>query len=287
MSSTESASDFPLARKAHRTLEPMHVVAYFAPETAEAFGEIGVHGAQAYFGARAAPMGRVDASVVIATFYNFAPSVVRNAIPRIWDIAPPEALIEARYVGADRALRRILGEDIVASDEVAEAAALAREATTALRVEGRALFAGYAELAWPQEPHLQLFHAQTLLREHRGDGHVAALTLGGLDPVEALLTHLGSADGGGLALPVIRATRGWSDEEWAAGQRRLRERGLIDDQDQCTSDGRTLRATIEAHTDAAAAAPYDHLGPDRTARLRELVKPLAKAVSAQLFGGNR
>jgi hypothetical protein len=265
----------------------MHVVAYFAPETAEAFGEIGVHGAQAYFGARAAPMGRVDASVVIATFYNFAPSVVRNAIPRIWDIAPPEALIEARYVGADRALRRILGEDIVASDEVAEAAALAREATTALRVEGRALFAGYAELAWPQEPHLRLFHAQTLLREHRGDGHVAALTLGGLDPVEALLTHLGSADGGGLALPVIRATRGWSDEEWAAGQRRLRERGLIDDQDQCTSDGRTLRATIEAHTDAAAAAPYDHLGPDRTARLRELVKPLAKAVSAQLFGGNR
>jgi hypothetical protein len=274
-----------LARKAHRTLEPLHTACYFATEMAEAYAEAGAKGTmRAYFAVRSAPMGKVPAEVVVATFYNFAPHLVAEAIPAVWDSTTPEALISARYAGIDAAYRRILGEATLGSAEMTEAAGLAREATTVLSGAGRPLFAAHSALPWPEPPHLQLFHAQTLLREYRGDGHVAALVLGGLDPVGALVTHVATGDG--LALPMIRATRGWTDAEWQAGEARVVERGLVDG-GELTATGRELRDHIEAQTDAAAAAPFDHLGEVRVERLRELARPWSKAISDDLFGGAR
>jgi hypothetical protein len=147
---------------------------------------------------------------------------------------------------------------------------------------GRALYAGHAALPWPDPPHLQLFHAQTLLREHRGDGHVGALMLAGLDAVGALITYIAAGDGSTEAM--IRATRGWSDEEWAAGEARLVERGLVKD-GALTELGRAQRDDIEAKTDAAAAAPYEHLGEESVERLRDLVRPWSRAITADVFGG--
>ncbi|HWC34821.1 MAG TPA: hypothetical protein VG650_08330 [Mycobacteriales bacterium] len=273
-----------LARKAHRTLEPLHTMCYFAAEMGDAYAAAGAKGTmRAYFAVRSAPMGLVPLEVVVATFYNFAPHLVAQAIPSVWEATSPEALIAARYAGVDTAYRRILGDDVVASAEMTEAAELAREATTVLSGLGRPLFAGHAALPWPEPPHLQLFHAQTLLREHRGDGHVAALTLAGLDGVGALVTHL--ATGEGMVKPMVRATRGWTDEEWDAGVARVTERGLVKG-DELTEAGRALRDQIEAQTDTAAAAPYQHLGQERVERLRELARPWSKAISADLFGGN-
>jgi hypothetical protein len=271
-----------LAQKAHRTLEPLHTCCYFAPEMADAYAAAGAKGTmRAYFGVRSAPMGIVPLDVVVATFYNFAPHLVAQAIPSIWESTTPEALLAARYEGVDVTYRRMLGDAVVESAEMTEAAALAREATTALSVLGRPLFAGHAALPWPEPAHLQLFHAQTLLREHRGDGHIAALTLAGLDAIGALVTHV--ATGEGLLLPVIRATRGWTDDEWNAGEARVIERGLVKD-GALTDAGRALRDQIEAQTDAAAAAPYEHLGEERVGRLRDLARPGSKTIAAELFG---
>jgi hypothetical protein len=284
MSQTESASDLPLARKAHRTLEPLHTAAYFGAELSDAYAAAGAEGQmRSYFAVRSAPMGRVEPEVIVATFYNFAPSLVRQAVPSVWDATTPEALIEARLAGIDALYRRVLGEDVVASEEMAEAAALAREATTALSGLGRPLFAGHQRLAWPEPAHLQLFHAQTLLREHRGDGHVAALALSGLDGVGALVTHLATGENP-MILAMVRSTRGWSDEEWAAGQARVAERGLVID-GTLTEAGQALRDELERLTDEAAAAPYEHLGETHVARLRELARPWSKAITADIFGG--
>ena len=270
------------ARSAHRVLEPIHTMVYFVPEAADRYAEAGITGGmRGYFASRSAPLGVVPAEVVIATFYNFAPAMVRKAIPSAWEKATPEAVLAARLAAADAALTRLLG-DIVSSDEMAEAAALAREATTAADVVGRPLYAAHAALPWPEPAHLQLWHAATLLREHRGDGHIAALVLAGLSGGEAVVSYL--ATGRSMPEDLLRSTRGYTEEEWAALKQQLRDKGLFTDDDQFTAAGQQQRDEIEARTDAAASAPYDHLGPDRTERLTELVRPCARSITQQIFG---
>jgi hypothetical protein len=281
MTSTDAAVR---ARKAHKTLETMHAVVYFAPEPAEMYAELGIRdGMRGYFASRSAALGKAPLELVISTFYNFSPALVAQAIPEVWETTTPDAILTKRLEAVDATYRRILGEEVLASADMAEAAALAREATTVLRVEGRPLYAAHAALPWPEESHLQLFHAQTLLREHRGDGHIAALVLADLDPLDALITYI--AHGQGQLEAVVRATRGWTDEEWEAGLVRARAKGLIDDTNGFTPAGVAQREEIEAQTDRAAAAPYELLGADRTERLRNLVRPWSRTISDITFGG--
>src|SRR3954454_5371402 len=143
---TETAEATQLARTAHRYLEPVHTLVYFSPENGERYTALGIKGGmRGYFASRSAPLGRVPAEVVIATFYNFAPAQVRKAIPSVWDVTTPEAVLEARLHGADAALRRLL-PDAVDSDEMRRAPTLAREALAALDPVGRSLYAGHAAL---------------------------------------------------------------------------------------------------------------------------------------------
>jgi hypothetical protein len=286
MTSAAVADGPALARKAHKTLEPLHVISYFAPEPNAGVNALGVKGERrAYFASRSAPMGRVSLEVVVATFFNFNPVIVAKAIPSVWEITTPEAVTEARYAGVDAAYRRILGDDVLGSAEMAEAAELAREATTVCKPAGRPLYAAHAALPWPTQPHLQLFHAQTLLREYRGDAHVAALTLAGLDGVEALVGY--APLGQGMPVSLLRATRAWSDEAWDAATARMQERGLIAEDGSLTEAGMTQRQAMEAQTDLASAAPYLHLGEERTTRLRDLARPWSRIMSEQLFGGGK
>jgi hypothetical protein len=279
---TETLDRTQLARAAHRYLEPLHTTVYFVPENGERYQALGIKGGmRGYFASRSAPLGVAPAEVVIATFYNFAPGRVRKAIPSVWEVTTPDAVLDARLDGADAALRRLLGDD-VDSKEMARAAELAREATTALDVVGRPLFAGNAALPWPEPPHLQLWHAATLLREHRGDGHIAALVLAGLSGLDASITYV--ATGKGMSEDLQRQTRGYGEEEWAAAKQRLVDEGLIDTSGALTEQGKALRGGIEAQTDTAAAAPYDHLGPDRTQELIDLTRPWARSVTKQIFG---
>src|SRR3954451_15898177 len=216
------------AGRAHRARETLHAHLYFAPEHDERFSALGLKpGRMSYFAGRAAPMGAVGAGVVTATFYNFSPSLVAHMIPRAWTLASPEQVIEARWDVARASLTRLLGDEAIDSAEFAELAGLLREACAARPREGRPLYAGHAALAWPAEPLLDLWHAATLLREHRGDGHIAALLHADLNGLEALITH--TATGRGFTPPAAQATRGWSQEEWDAESAALVERGLLDD----------------------------------------------------------
>src|SRR5215218_3114857 len=249
-----SGLDPALVARAHRAIEPLHSHVYFAPEHDERFSALGLRpGRMSYFAGRAAPMGAVGAGVVTATFYNFSPSLVAHMIPRAWTLASPEQVVPARLDAARASLTRLLGADAADSAEVAELAGMLREACEVLTPEGRPLYAGHADLPWPEEPLLALWHGATLLREHRGDGHIAVLLHAGLTGLEALITH--SATGRGFTEAAAKATRGWKDEEWTAACAALTERGLVDEAG-LTPDGEDLRRHIEVQTDALAADPW-------------------------------
>ena len=268
-----------LARRAWAHYEPVHAVVYFAPEAREHFEGAGLKGGwMGYFASRSAPMGAVGPEVVTAVFHNFAPGMVRRAIPDAWTLSTPERVTAARLAAVDAMLRRLWGDEVVGSPEVAEAAELALAVAAALQADGRPLYAGHAGQPVPDAPHLALWHACTLLREHRFDGHIAALTGYGVDGLGALVLQVGS--GKYVDAAFVRRFRGWSDEEWAAKETELRERGLIDDQAQLTADGRALRDAFERITDRLAAVPWDSFDATRRERLLELLRPLVARLEA-------
>lgn len=267
-----------LARLAHQAwsaLDVLHVVGYFAPEPRERYKALGLRPSLAYFAARSAPMGPVPPEVTVATFFVFAPALVGAALPAAWAVAPPERVLQARHDGVAAALHRLL-DDAVDPAELAEATTLALTACAGLTAPGRPLYAAHSSLPLPGDPLLRLWHAATLLREHRGDGHVAALVHSGLDPVEALIIS-GAVTGW---TPFLRSSRGWTDDEWSSGATRLLDRGLIDSAGILTGTGAELRAAVEAQTAQAALPGWAHLGEPGTARLIELVRPWRDVVLA-------
>jgi hypothetical protein len=259
---------------------------YFAPEAAERYVALGLESQMGYFASRSAPMGPVGAEVVIATFFNFNPDLVRSAIPAAWEKATCGQILEARLAGADAALRRVLG-DAIGSSEMVRAAELARIAAEAAgeRAEGRPLFAGHSELPWPSEPHLVLWQAQALLREYRGDGHVAILTGAGLIGIEALVVHAATGE---VPIEALRSTRSWSHQQWNEGVEAVRSRGWLAAGDELSlSDaGRAHRQQVEDATDRLALHPYAALGDERCSELRALARPFSRTiVSADMLFG--
>ena len=270
------------ARRMWTLYEPYHGVTYFAPEARAATDALGCRGGwMGYFGLRAAPLGAVPAEIVAATFYNFKLSRVARAIPAAWAIADPAQFLAARLDGVDAGLRAILGDHVV-GDEMIEASQLAQRAALAAPIGGRTLAAANAALPWPDPPHLVLWHATTILRESRGDGHVAALVAGGLDPVETLVAF--AADRDVADQEGWENWRGWTAEDWAAAQRRLRDRGLLDKENRITADGSRARHDVETRTDAAAELPWKVLGTAGTERLAVLLTGLLRRIVAAGVG---
>ncbi|WP_369179470.1 SCO6745 family protein [Streptomyces mutabilis] len=259
-------------RQMWHLLEPLHAVVYYAPQVFEELGSLG-YGTEerwpSYFALRAAPLGAPGCHRVTSAFYSFSPRMVAEHIPVAWDVAAPDTVIAARTRGVDRAYRAFAGA-LTDDPGLAEAAALARRAAEAAPTGARPLAAANAELPWPEEPHLVLWQAATVLREHRGDGHLAALLTAGLDPVEALVSFAAI----GAAPVELFASRGWSEDDWAAARERLAARGLLEADGTATEAGRALRAEVEHRTDELAAAPWESLGAENTARLADLLGPL-------------
>jgi hypothetical protein len=268
-----------LVRRVHNATNVLHSFIYFAPEAEEHFTGAGLEsGRMCYFAGRSAAMGAVGPGVVTATFYNFSPGLVARCIPQAWQLASPADVIAARFAAVDAAMTRLLGADVTGSADLARLADLVREAAGVCTADGRPLYAGHAELDWPSAPHLVLWHGLTLLREHRGDGHIAALGTAGLSGIEALITH--SASGQGFLAGFAQASRGWTDEEWAAARDGLVTRGLLTPGGDLTEAGQTLRDQIEAQTDALAAAPWRHLGDDRTEQVISAGRDLTRTALA-------
>jgi hypothetical protein len=261
-----------------RVLEPIHGVTYFMPEALEEATSVGLKGFwMTYFAFRAAPLGPVPASVVQATFFNFHRTRVERAIPDAWALASVEAVLAARRLAAGRSLRRLAAPAGVLQESslLDEALSLLWEAAAAADCSGRALAAANKSLAVPSDPFEALWQAVTVMREFRGDGHIACLVHSGLDGPEALVMHAAS---GAVPAGILRFSRNWPDDEWAAAEARLAARGLFAD-GAATPAGLSLRAVIEADTNELAASPYLALGADRCDRLVELLLPLARALA--------
>ena len=269
-----------LARRTWRAVEPYHTMIYFVPEAQEEYAALGydvkANRAAGYFPARAAAMGAVTADVVQATFFNFSRLAVDFGMTGAWDVATPEQLVAARFRAADKALRRLCG-DLLDDPGIAEAAALARAATEGCTPYGRPLYAGNAGVAWPQEPHLQLFHAQTLLREFRGDGHIAALVVEQVSGLESAVLHVAMEEG--LERRALQGTRAYGDEEWDAAVSGLAERGWLHADGSLTDEGRAHRQRVEDLTDQLSTCAYARIGVEGCDRLRELTRPVVRAIA--------
>ena len=255
------------SRQAWGALETVHVLSYFAEEVTAAFVALGLRPRLSYFAARSAAFGAVGPEVPTATFYVFAPWLHAKALPSSWSAASPEQVQQARRDSIGVVLGRVLGD--VPEAELDELLALVRTACEGLTPQGRPLYAAHSALAWPDDPRVAVWHAAGLVREHRGDGHVAVLLAAGLDPVESLVLNGLFARNTGF----LKATRGWTDEEWAAGEERLVGRGLVAD-GALTEEGVAFRKGLERDTDRLALEGWAHLGLEGTRRVVELATPL-------------
>jgi hypothetical protein len=263
------------ARHLWTLFEPLHAVTYFTPEGRAAFEAAGYRGFwRGYFAGRSAPLGLAPAAVSTALYAGFAPSMVERAIPSVWDLAPPEAALQARLDGSVTVLARLLA-GIPGVEEVAD---LLREVADSAPTSGRALGAANAALPWPEEPLGELWQAATVLRELRGDGHVLAQLAVGLDGLSTMVLRCGHD----LTREVLQPNRGWGDLEWEIAEERLAERGLLDRDGAITETGLDTLARAEEVTDRLAQEPWDVVGPDRTARFVELATPLALAARTEL-----
>lgn len=265
-------------RRMWQLLETVHAVGYFDAVARAGAEPLGIEGFWSnYVVMRAAPLGPVGPEVVTAVFYGFHPDRIAATLPDAWKLADPAAVLAAREAGVDAALRRLWGDGAAADPTVRAAADLAWTAAQAANCAGRPLGAANQALPRPEAAHLALWQAATTLREHRGDGHIAALTVRRIHPVTAMLLKVGTGES---EAEPLRLGRKWATFEWQAGETHAREQGLIDDDGRLTAGGQALHDAIETDTDAAAAAPWEHLGAEATAELAALLLPLAGRVVA-------
>jgi hypothetical protein len=263
-----------LARRFFDRFEPVHGVTYFSPESRAAFDGLGYRGFwMGYFAGRSAPLGVVPTEVVTAMFYNFAPARVAKALPAAWEVASPAAALRAREDSAVAALRRYGLTDA----SVGVAAELAAKAARTAPLDGRPLFAANAALPWPTGPLATLWHATTLLREQRGDAHVAVLTSVGLSGREANVLH---AAAGRVPAQMIMRGRDYDEDKWRQYQDRLAERGLLSARGELTAAGRDLKQHIEDSTDMLSLGALAALDDTEVETLFQALTPITRAVVA-------
>ena len=270
-----------LQRRMWSLFEPIHAISYFAPQARSAFEAAGLRGFwRGYFAGRSAPLGAVGAGPIIAAYFGFAPRMVTRALPDVWTRITPAAALDARLSGAVESLRCAL--DGVDEAAIIEAGELLRAAALAVEPAGRVLGAANADLPWPTGDPLEvLWHAATVLREHRGDGHVAALLVAGLDGCESLVWRASLVEPAS-ARAMFQPARGWNDEEWEAAAGRLAARGWLAEDGTATPAARQAYADAEAITDRLASGPWDNLGEKGTGRCRELLTAMAARVRSYL-----
>jgi hypothetical protein len=258
-------------------VEPIGVIPYSADDPNEAMFALGFTSYwDTYFAGRAAPLGLVPAEVVDALFYNFAPGEVARHIPKVWETTTPEAALAARQAGCVTALRRIL-VDHVDTPAFARAADLLLTAAASAPIEGRPMFAALRALPVPEEVVARMFHAASLLREHRGDGHIVALMAEGIGRLEA---HVLYALGQDMRAEEFGRIHHLPAPQIAAVIAGMRDRGLIGDDGRLTSSGRAVQQRVEERTDDLAAKPYEVLQPEELDELKAALGPLAELLLA-------
>jgi hypothetical protein len=268
----------PVARRLYELTEPIGLVNFSAPEPNEEMAELGFSNYwDGYFAGRSAPLGRVPAEVVHALFYNFGDGEVARHIPGVWQTTTTEAAHAARQRGCVAALRRILG-DLVGTPGSVRAAELLVKAATSAPTEGRAMYAALRALPVPEDPVARLWHAANMLREHRGDGHIAALLSERIGGTEAHV--LGALASGVYPAESFGRIHHLPQDRLAAVMAGLRQRGILDESGRLTEAGCATKARIESLTDALAEAPYEALETGELDELVTLLEPIAARLEA-------
>lgn len=279
-----STDEVTLAAKLGTNLNSAHGHIYFAPEAANAYAALGLSPHQQYFASRGAALGAVGPEVVVATFFNFNPAIVHRALPSAWRVATPSQIQQARIDAAAQVMEQCAGS---LEATVAEATDLAGQMLEGLTDEGRPLAAANRSVPEPDEPWARLWQRLTILREWRGDAHVAALVTAPVDAVEALVLHAAT---GIVPKAGLMSTRQWPEEAWQSAIERLVARGLVEADGSFTAEGKTFRAKIEATTNEACVRMVDALGAANTVRFNELLQGYREALVeggafASLLGG--
>ncbi|MCM3887089.1 hypothetical protein [Frankia sp. R82] len=278
----EIAQEPTVAQRMWRLFEPVHAVTYFAPASLALWADAGLRGYwRGYFASRTAPLGPVGPGPVVGAFFGFAPAMVARALPALWERISAEKALALRLDSARAGLGPLVAG--INPDDLAELAALLRSAAERVPVAGRVLGAANAALPWPGDPLATIWQAATVLREHRGDGHVAALVTAGLDGPESLVWRVGL---GGTDRAFYQQIRGWTDHEWDAAADRLRARGWLDAAGTPSAAARAAALDLEATTDRLASPPWDDLGPQAVKRAAALLTPLARAAAEVLIWPN-
>ena len=263
--------DRALPRRAWHHLEPMHAVLYYAPEAAAEADALGYDLGErwpSYFAWRTAPLGAASSELATAVCYSFSPATVARYVPQAWVVADPAKVLAARLRSVDAIYQSLFG-DRLATGEFTELVGLAGLAAEAAVTAGRPRAAAHAARPGRGAPRRARGPALTVLREHRGDGHLAALLATGLDPCESLVSFAAV----GAAPAENFGGRGWTDEEWSAARERLATRGWLDAEGLVTDAGRAGRNEVERLTDQLAAGPWEALGTERSERFMELMVP--------------
>jgi hypothetical protein len=261
----------PTARRLRDLVEPIAAAVYFAPEAQSRYEALGLNYFEGYFCSRSAGLGAAPWRAVSAAFAAFKPAIVERAVTGGWQKTSPEDLLQARLDGARDQIVRMAGDQAT----FPAAADLLLELSDGLDMSGRMLFAGLAGLPVPgtDDPVGRLWRAADLVREHRGDGHIAAW-IGAVDSTEiTVLTELWW----GIEPGSYVWTRGWDGDDVAAARARLTDRGLLDAEGGLTDAGRDLREQIERRTDDAERDVVARLG-DRTDELFGLLAPISRAL---------
>jgi hypothetical protein len=279
-----------LARDLWRVVEPFHQLAYRSPAATQAYGDLGlVRPDQQYFANRLAAAGPIGAQMAVALLYGFAPRYVQGAVPEIWSITTPAAVSAARADAAHETLVEVV-EPVADVEMLDTAARTARRLVDATDLAGRPLAAAHADLAWPtvsgpMGSAMVLWHACTILREHRGDAHWAITSAHEIDPMECHVLH--AADG---AMPpeLLQRVSGWDDEAWSAASHRLIERGLVTGDGAemtLTNRGRQCKWDIEHHTDREAGRSIAIVGDAEVANLMAAMRPwVDQIIGAEVVG---
>jgi hypothetical protein len=273
------------ARRLGAALEPVVGQVYFSPECHERYVALGFRPSPgsfgagvaapdgpAYFTSRGSVLGQVPGQLVAAAFGVFNPAVVVPAVTLGWSLTDASTVCEERTAGAVDQLRRVLG---AAPEGLSRASELLERAVAPLRPEGRALYSGLLALGVPDDPLAAVWRRGDLLREFRGDSHIAAWISAGLDATEiGLLTELYW----GLPMRSYIRTRAWSDDDLDAALARLEARGLVAD-GAFTPEGAALREEVEVRTDAQMAPAIAALGDD-VEELIAILQPWGVALRA-------
>ncbi|MEV7555726.1 hypothetical protein AB0N89_39425 [Amycolatopsis sp. NPDC089917] len=261
-----------LQRRLWEAVEPLHAVVYFAPETAAAAKTVGLPSWwMGYFAGRVAPLGPLPEPPATAMLFGFAPRMVARSLPDAWKYAEPAVVLQSRMDAVEATLKRILPSDA----PFGELADLLERAVSGCDHAGRPLAAAWSSVARPATPIGRIWLAATVLREHRGDGHVLSAVAAGLRGLDTTLTHIGS---GAVTRDVIQRNRGWSDEDWDESVARLTGRGVLDGDLKLTEAGIVLRQRIEDDTDRLASGPLDVLGEDGAAEVVRIAVPLSRRI---------